>query len=149
MNDLLHLVRDAQPSGNSSQTTQRAFSGGQDVEMGYTSAVTRASGTDGDAELAAFFAKAKDVQTGMHAVHAKQRDLLAMHEQGKAIVRMRDITEHRAKMQVRPDLMPVVLHPHTAVFCQSRYIPAHSFVQCAMDAHTAASNTVRRPLQTR
>lgn len=96
MNDLLHLVRDA-PSGNSSG----AAGGSRDLEMGYTPAPTHVGGNDADAELAAFFARAKEVQAGMQAVHDKQRELLIMHEQGKAIVRMRDVTEHRAKMQVR------------------------------------------------
>lgn len=97
INDLLPHVKGPHASSLHASNQQPRDQHGYDLEAGQPADFHTAAGQD----MQRYFDKTREIQALMEQVKVKQRDLWKMHEQGKTIVRMKEITEHREQMQVR------------------------------------------------
>ena len=94
MNNLLSTVKGAEGvPGRASAGAALTF----DIEAGYTAAQSERT-----AEMNTFFARVDELKADLQAIRAKQREVQAMHERSKSIVRPREMQTARDEMQASP-----------------------------------------------
>ena len=110
MNDLLFAVK-GPGQGAPPPPPQRYGSGGGgpgggDLESGPAAGAGAARSRD----LDEFFARVEDVKADMQAIRSRQRDVRAMHERSKTIVRQREMQAHREEMQAAINEVSGIAH---------------------------------------
>jgi hypothetical protein len=96
INDILPHIKQA-PSMAYTGNEQVRDQHGHDLEAGQMPEFQTAAGQD----MQQFFDKTREIQMMMEHIRAQQHDLWKMHEQSKVIVRTKEMTDHRERMQVR------------------------------------------------
>lgn len=72
-----------------------AYSGRGDVEEGF-----EVPPTEQELVMRQFFTSVEDIKGDMAEIRALQRDVMAMHERSKTIVKSKEMEKHRKDMQV-------------------------------------------------
>ncbi|KAF5840438.1 Qa-SNARE, Sso1/Syntaxin1-type [Dunaliella salina] len=96
MNDLLGEVRPKDSLAGNNPAYEAAP--GSDVEMGEVGLSAPAATEKGQA-MRAFFSNVESIKNDMAEIRALQREVLAMHEKSKTIVKSKDMERHREDMQ--------------------------------------------------
>lgn len=95
MNDLLGVVKGrGDEAGAPPQPPPGPRSTAYDVEAGFTAAPGQREDID------AFFARVEEIKGDMAQVKSLEGDIERMHEEGKSIVRSKEMQEQRRAMQV-------------------------------------------------
>lgn len=95
MNNILSTVKGADGApGRASMAAGAGLS--FDIEAGYTAAQSERT-----AEMNTFFARVDELKADLQAIRSKQREVQAMHERSKSIVRPREMQAARDEMQAR------------------------------------------------
>eukprot|EP00197_Chlamydomonas_leiostraca_P011442 CAMPEP_0202869470 /NCGR_PEP_ID=MMETSP1391-20130828/12469_1 /ASSEMBLY_ACC=CAM_ASM_000867 /TAXON_ID=1034604 /ORGANISM="Chlamydomonas leiostraca, Strain SAG 11-49" /LENGTH=310 /DNA_ID=CAMNT_0049549791 /DNA_START=174 /DNA_END=1103 /DNA_ORIENTATION=+ len=104
MNDLLG---DAGGDGGKGRGGRKnpAYSGQGDVEEGF-----EAPPTEQEMAMQQFFRSVEDIKTDMAEIRGLQRDVMAMHEKSKTIVKSKEMEKHRKEMQDKINQVSVLAH---------------------------------------